>query len=82
MFWESNTFCYLGCKIPFTVVMACHHANLSLRRPYFFIERAGRRKVLILSSAACSFCMVMISIMLRINTTAVSHIEHLSPDFH
>ncbi|KAI9673127.1 MAG: hypothetical protein M1817_002989 [Caeruleum heppii] len=38
--------------------------------PYFFIERAGRRKVLILSSAACSFCMIMISVMLKVNTKA------------
>lgn len=36
--------------------------------PYFFIERAGRRKVMILSAAGCSFCMVMISIMLKVNT--------------
>ncbi|KAL9635121.1 MAG: hypothetical protein Q9164_003663 [Protoblastenia rupestris] len=36
--------------------------------PYFFIEKVGRRKVLISSAAACSFCMVMISIMLYVNT--------------
>lgn len=40
--------------------------------PYFFIERAGRRKVMILSAAGCSFCMVMIVIMLEVNTLAVS----------
>ncbi|KAL8926584.1 MAG: hypothetical protein Q9208_002911 [Pyrenodesmia sp. 3 TL-2023] len=36
--------------------------------PYFFIEKVGRRKMLIWSSAACSFCMVMIAIMLRIGS--------------
>ncbi|KAI4224826.1 MAG: hypothetical protein L6R36_004388 [Xanthoria steineri] len=38
--------------------------------PYFFIERAGRRKVMILSAAGCSFCMVMIVIMLEVGTLA------------
>ncbi|KAL8823798.1 MAG: hypothetical protein Q9191_005540 [Dirinaria sp. TL-2023a] len=38
--------------------------------PYLFIEKAGRRKVMILSAAGCSFCMVMISIMLKIDTLA------------
>jgi len=38
--------------------------------PYFFIERAGRRTVMILSAAGCSFCMVMIVIMLEVNTLA------------
>ncbi|KAI9777284.1 MAG: hypothetical protein M1835_005275 [Candelina submexicana] len=38
--------------------------------PYFFIERAGRRKILMWSAGACSFCMIMISIMLKINTKA------------
>ncbi|KAI9838434.1 MAG: hypothetical protein M1837_002489 [Sclerophora amabilis] len=36
--------------------------------PYFFIERAGRRTVMMLSSAGCSFCMIIISVMLYINT--------------
>ncbi|KAL8701117.1 MAG: hypothetical protein Q9201_005082 [Fulgogasparrea decipioides] len=36
--------------------------------PYLFIEKAGRRKVTMLSAAGCSFCMVMISIMLKVNT--------------
>ncbi|KAL8724111.1 MAG: hypothetical protein Q9181_006979 [Wetmoreana brouardii] len=40
--------------------------------PYFFIEKAGRRKVMMLSAAGCSFCMVMISIMLKVNTLVVS----------
>ena len=40
--------------------------------PYFFIEKAGRRKVLMSSAAACSFCMVMIAIMLSIDTIPVS----------
>ncbi|KAL8687830.1 MAG: hypothetical protein Q9224_005041 [Gallowayella concinna] len=38
--------------------------------PYFFIERAGRRLVLMLSAAGCAFCMVMITVMLEINTYA------------
>ncbi|CAD6589430.1 MAG: hypothetical protein ASARMPRED_004044 [Alectoria sarmentosa] len=38
--------------------------------PYFFIERLGRRKMLMSSAAACCFCMVMISAMLALNTTA------------
>ena len=41
-------------------------------RPYFFIEKAGRRKVMMLSAAGCSFCMVMIAVMLKVNTLAVS----------
>ena len=44
-------------------------------RPYFFIEKAGRRNVLISSAGACSFCMVMIAVMLRIGTVVV----HMSP---
>ncbi|KAL8941026.1 MAG: hypothetical protein Q9211_001992 [Gyalolechia sp. 1 TL-2023] len=36
--------------------------------PYFFIEKVGRRQMLMWSSAACSFCMVMIAIMLKVNT--------------
>ena len=39
--------------------------------PYFFIERFGRRKMLMSSAAACCFCMTMISIMLALNNTAV-----------
>lgn len=34
------------------------------------MERVGRRKVMMSSAAACSFCMVMISIMLYIDTLA------------
>ena len=34
------------------------------------MDRFGRRTLLIWSSAACSFCMVMIAVMLKINTTA------------
>lgn len=41
-------------------------------RPYFFIEKVGRRKVLMCSAAACSFCMIMISVMLSINTKATN----------
>ncbi|KAI9806288.1 MAG: hypothetical protein M1825_006403 [Sarcosagium campestre] len=40
--------------------------------PYFFIERAGRRKVLMYSAGACSFCMVIISIMLSIGGKVAS----------
>ena len=47
-------------------------AQLIVGRPYFFIERAGRRTVMILSAAGCSFCMVMIAVMLKINTVAVT----------
>lgn len=42
-----------------------------LPSPYFFIERLGRRKMLMSSAAACCFCMLMISVMLAFNTTAV-----------
>ncbi|KAL8961763.1 MAG: hypothetical protein Q9183_005260 [Haloplaca sp. 2 TL-2023] len=38
--------------------------------PYFFIEKAGRRKVLMSSAAGCSFCMIMISVMLYVDTLA------------
>ncbi|KAL8857570.1 MAG: hypothetical protein Q9178_005898 [Gyalolechia marmorata] len=38
--------------------------------PYFFIERAGRRIVMILSAAGCSLCMVVSVISLEINTLA------------
>ena len=41
--------------------------------PYLFIEKLGRRTVLMSSAAACSFCMVMIAAMLAIGTTAVSY---------
>lgn len=37
-------------------------------RPYFFMDRFGRRTLLIASSAACSFCMIMISSMLAVDT--------------
>ena len=37
-------------------------------RPYFFMDRFGRRTLLIWSSAACSFCMIMISSMLAVDT--------------
>ena len=40
--------------------------------PYFFIEKAGGRKVLMSSAGACSFCMIMISIMLYIDTILVN----------
>ncbi|KAL8648196.1 MAG: hypothetical protein Q9210_005134 [Variospora velana] len=36
--------------------------------PYFFIEKVGRRKMLMGSAAACSFCMIMIAIMRKVNT--------------
>lgn len=36
--------------------------------PYFFIEKVGRRKMLMGSAAACSFCMVMIAIMRKVDT--------------
>jgi sugar porter (SP) family MFS transporter len=36
--------------------------------PYFFMDRFGRRTLLIWSSAACSLCMVIISVMLYVNT--------------
>lgn len=39
--------------------------------PYFFIEKAGRRNVLISSAGACSFCMVMIAVMLHMGTVVV-----------
>ncbi|KAI9803691.1 MAG: hypothetical protein M1833_000603 [Piccolia ochrophora] len=38
--------------------------------PYFFIERVGRRKVLMSSAGACSFCMVMLAVMLRVGNQA------------
>ncbi|KAL9128987.1 MAG: hypothetical protein Q9217_002462 [Psora testacea] len=38
--------------------------------PYFFIEKVGRRKLLMSSAAACSFCMVMIAIMLVVDNLA------------
>ncbi|KAL8872782.1 MAG: hypothetical protein Q9174_001646 [Haloplaca sp. 1 TL-2023] len=38
--------------------------------PYFFIEKAGRRKILMASAAGCSFCMIMITIMLYVDTIA------------
>ncbi|KAL8711813.1 MAG: hypothetical protein Q9220_003757 [cf. Caloplaca sp. 1 TL-2023] len=38
--------------------------------PYFFIEKAGRRKVMMSSAAGCSFCMVMIAVMLKVGTIA------------
>ncbi len=37
--------------------------------PYFFIERLGRRTVMIWPAAGCSLCMVIISATLAINTT-------------
>ncbi|KAM0803762.1 general substrate transporter [Usnea florida] len=37
--------------------------------PYFFIERVGRRKMLMSSATACCFCMIMISAMLAVDTT-------------
>ncbi|KAL6721735.1 hypothetical protein ACLMJK_000840 [Lecanora helva] len=37
--------------------------------PYFFIESYGRRKVLMSSAAACSCCMLFISLMLAVDTT-------------
>ena len=40
--------------------------------PYFFIERAGRRVVMMYSAAGCSFCMVISVIMLEVDTLAVS----------
>lgn len=46
--------------------------------PYFFIEKAGRRMVMMLSAAGCSFCMVMITVMLEVNTLAVG----LPNEFH
>ena len=36
--------------------------------PYFFMDRFGRRTLLIASSAACSFCMIMIAVMLYVGT--------------
>ncbi|KAK5308896.1 hypothetical protein LTR70_010753 [Exophiala xenobiotica] len=36
--------------------------------PYFFMDRVGRRTLLIWSSAACSVCMIMIAAMLYVNT--------------
>lgn len=40
-------------------------------RPYFFIEKVGRRTAMSWSAAGCSFCMVMIAVMLYVNTLAV-----------
>ena len=44
-------------------------------RPYFFIERAGRRNVLMASAGACSICMIVIAITLRIGTKFVCHLS-------
>lgn len=57
---------------------AFHVSKLMQSRPYFFIEKAGRRKVMISSAAGCSFCMVMIAVMLKVNTLAVS-LPYLNP---
>ena len=43
-----------------------------LSSPYFFVERFGRRKLLMSSAAACSICMLIISFMLYVNTRFVS----------
>ena len=52
--------------------LTLHVGKLMQSRPYFFIEKAGRRKVMMSSAAGCSFCMVMIAVMLKVNTLAVS----------
>ena len=44
--------------------------SLTSSRPYFFMDRFGRRTLLIWSSAACSICMIMIAAMLAINNLA------------